>query len=878
MTDQALHLTDNTIVLIDKSVADSEKLVNGLRPGVRAVLLDATQDGITQLTQALQDASDISSIQVIAHGESGTLHLGSAQLNAASLDRYSEQIQQWRSALSDNANILLYACGAAGGAAVAEGVTWIDRLSQLTGATVAASRQTIGQGHWNLEVSTGAITAMPALTAATMATYEGTLAVVTVSSTADKGAGSLRAAIASAKSGDTIKFAASLANKTITLTSGQLELTNGKSLTIDGTGVANLTLSGNNASRIFYVNSNQDRPITLNLKNLTLANAYVADQGGAIKGEHKAVINIDGVKFKNNTADKGGGAIYCAWENSLTVTGSQFDGNKAIAGNDERGAGAIAFVSPGAITIRNTQFTHNRGINGAAINSLNGKLTVDNCKFINNDTNAATYGTGDNPFLRGYGGAIYTDRANDSIVIKKSTFQGNSAKASGGAVHLFADPEDVISIESSVFTGNKATGLPNGQDNGKGGAITQIRNGTDARGKFTIANSTIANNEGYDQGGGLWVNNAHTTITNSTFSGNKVFGDGFSNVGGGMTLYSDTDIINTTIANNFAGWVGGGISAADAAKVTVQNTIFSKNTAKNGTANYGIQQHTNRELIDNGGNIQFPPKKTNNFNDYNATAKVKLVDPKLGTLQDNGGGIPTHALLGGSPAINAGVSNGAPATDERGFRRSDGKIDSGAFEFGAGSSTRSPQSLATSLATDDVLTGTARKDTLVAGAGNDTLMGGLAADVMTGNAGRDRFLYSGTTQREALSQSWVTAPDRIRDFDATEKDRIQLDYDDNLAIAQRPQALFNAGEVGGNSLSQATKFAFADKNQTQSGKQILRANEAVFFQWSGRTFLAVNDSQKGFRGDRDLVIEVTGIQMAGQDATAGVLKVKNYFA
>ncbi|MBW4662150.1 MAG: hypothetical protein KME15_26140 [Drouetiella hepatica Uher 2000/2452] len=302
---------------------------------------------------------------------------------------------------------------------------------------------------------------------------------------------------------------------------------------------------------------------------------------------------------------------------------------------------------------------------------------------------------------------------------------------------------------------------------------------------------------------------------------------------------------------------------------------FYKNTAKNGTANYGIQQHTNRELTDNGGNIQFPPKKTNNFNDYNATAKIKLVDPKLGDLQDNGGGIPTHALLSGSPAINAGVSNSA-ATDGRGFRRTDGKIDSGAFEFGAvgspsgGSPAGSP--------VNDTLTGTSSRDILVAGAGNDTLTGGLAADVLTGKAGGDRFLYSGTTQLEAFSQSLIKAPDRLTDFNAAQKDRIQLDYDGNLAIAQRPKALFNAGKVGGKSLTNSAKLAFADKNQTQGGKQSLRANEAVFFRRGSRTYLAVNDNLKGFGGDRDLVLDVTGIQMAGGDAAAGALKVRNYFA
>ena len=59
--------------------------------------------------------------------------------------------------------------------------------------------------------------------------------IVTVTSTADSGAGSLRAAIASAQPGSIIKFAPSLANQTIKLTSGPIEIAVGKNLTIDGT-------------------------------------------------------------------------------------------------------------------------------------------------------------------------------------------------------------------------------------------------------------------------------------------------------------------------------------------------------------------------------------------------------------------------------------------------------------------------------------------------------------------------------------------------------------------------------------------------------------------------------------------------------------------
>lgn len=88
---------------------------------------------------------------------------------------------------------------------------------------------------------------------------------------------------------------------------------------------------------------------------------------------------------------------------------------------------------------------------------------------------------------------------------------------------------------------------------------------------------------------------APTTITNSTFSGNKATATDYSGNGGAMALYGPTNIINTTIANNWAGWVGGGVAANDS-PVTVQNTIFANNTAANGNNNWGIQQQTSRLL------------------------------------------------------------------------------------------------------------------------------------------------------------------------------------------------------------------------------------------------------------------------------------------
>jgi hypothetical protein len=686
---------------------------------------------------------------------------------------------------------------------------------------------------------------------------------ITVTTTADQGAGSLREAIATAPTNSTIQFAANLANQTIILNT-QLEIAIGKNLIIDGGSAPNFTISGAGKSRIFQLNSTSVTPTNLTVKNLTLANGLTSDRGGAINTTHQGKLTVENVTFNNNIANNGGGAIFSAFEGELTVTNSRFNGNQAIAGNDERGAGAIAFWGPGTLKVVNSEFNGNRGINGAAINSLNGKLIVENSKFINNDTKAARVDNGkENPTLRGYGGAIYTDRANNSITIKNSQFDGNSSLAAGGAIHLFADPDDMVAVESSSFTNNQALGLPGGEG-GNGGAFTHVRNALNPNGSLSIKGSTFANNTAYSQGGGLWMNQTRTAIANSTFSGNKVIGNGTSNVGGGMVLYAPTEIVNTTIANNFAGWSGGGVSAINDADVTIRNTIFFNNTADNGTNKWGIQQHSSKELIDGGGNIQFPAKRTNNFNDFNVTKTVRIVDPLLAPLQDNGGGLLTHALLPGSPAINAGTAANAPQVDQRGFLR-DGQIDIGAFEVGA-------NRLAGTTG-DDVLTGGNSNDALVAAEGNDQLIGGLGADILTGGTGSDRFIYSGSSQRLAFLNSRLNAPDRLTDFKPQEGDRIQLDYDNNLATSQRPKKLYNIGKIKAKTLSTALKTAYGDKRSRTPGKQPLAGNEAVFFRWGNRSYLSVNDNNRAFSGGKDLVVEVTGTSVPN----GSVLPVNRYF-
>ncbi|MEG4127374.1 choice-of-anchor Q domain-containing protein, partial [Microcoleus sp. Pol14C2] len=424
-----------------------------------------------------------------------------------------------------------------------------------------------------------------------------------------------------------------------------------------------LTISGNNASRAFFVNANVATATNFAVKNLIITNGKTTDRGGAIGTTDEVNLTVENVQFNNNVADKGGGAIFGNFNNTLTVSNSKFNGNVATSANDERGAGAIGFLSFKTFTVTNSDFTNNKGINGGAINSLQGKLTIDNSRFTGNDTTAAVYATGqDNPFLRGFGGAVYTDRASNpseasgTIKITNSVFQDNKGRGEGGAAYLFTGSQDSVILEKSTFQNNEILGLPNGGNPGNGGGVTILSDSTNQG--LTIANTTFAGNKAGNQGGGLWMRNAPTTITNSTFSGNSTaFAAGdYNKLGGAMTLGAPTTILNTTIADNSAGWVGGGIFA-EANNVTLKNTILSNNTAANGGNPWGIQQHVTAQYSDGGGNFQWPAKNPNDGSDFNATASITIADPLLGPLQNLNGAL-VRPLLAGSPAIDKGIATG----------------------------------------------------------------------------------------------------------------------------------------------------------------------------------------------------------------------------
>ncbi|MEG3970223.1 DUF4347 domain-containing protein, partial [Microcoleus sp. T2B6] len=103
----------SSIAFIDTKVENYQSLIAGVKPGTEVVVLDGNKDAIDQITEVLALRTNIDSIHIVSHGASGSLQLGNGCLSADNVETYSEKLQQWRSALSVDADILIYGCNVA---------------------------------------------------------------------------------------------------------------------------------------------------------------------------------------------------------------------------------------------------------------------------------------------------------------------------------------------------------------------------------------------------------------------------------------------------------------------------------------------------------------------------------------------------------------------------------------------------------------------------------------------------------------------------------------------------------------------------------------------------------------------------------------------
>ena len=295
------------VVIIDSSLVATIPAAE--LEGSLVISIDGNHDVVSQITTALEGLANVPVLRIISHGNDGVLYFGNQAFDSSDLTSSAMQVASWGKSLTADADILLYGCSIASTDA---GKAFVQQFASITQADIAASSNLTGKGGDEvLEFKVGQVSNSLIASAIDYYSANLTLAQITVTTTADSGAGSLRQAITDANStsaNDEIIFASSLftnGTSTITLGSGALPdilaTTSAGSLTITGPGASALVINGNNG------NTN---------RNFSIFN--IASGGNlAISG-----VTVSGAKTTSNGA---------GFNNlgTLTVTNSLISGNSS---------------------------------------------------------------------------------------------------------------------------------------------------------------------------------------------------------------------------------------------------------------------------------------------------------------------------------------------------------------------------------------------------------------------------------------------------------------------------------------------------------------------------------------------------------------------
>ena len=491
-------------------------------------------------------------------------------------------------------------------------------------------------------------------------------ATFTVTNTNDSGAGSLREAITQANATappNTVNFDPALTGSII-LTTGQIRIA--AAMSIVGPGAGKLTIDGNANGRIFSI-------------YVTSPTCPAVDNGGV-----DFLVSISGLRLTNalRGTTVSGGAIWA--EHSLSLDSMIIDDSVAASG---AGLG-YGFQYPGQT------------------------LTINNSQFLNNVARPVSA----LPTRTHWGGGIFaTERCAAkptttpvTVSIANSVFSGNriqpdSLQGLGGGIGFWGLAD--VTVSDSRIIDNRID-IPANSSVGYAGAGIAGTAKT-----LTISRSEIAGNEiskpvafsGWVQGGGFYLPNETDTlqgsasrmvakVVNSTISGNTSSGNG-----GGGTVFANValELDNVTVSNNTAaGGLGGGIYVSMGGPA---NSFFLTTTAmptlklvssivgnnSSSTNEIGVSSAA-PTLVFDASNSLIRSWCSNCSVAANSTGNLLRLDAMLGPLAFNGGPTRSHALLAGSPAINAGSNPLKLTTDQRGpgfARESSGAVDIGATQF-----------------------------------------------------------------------------------------------------------------------------------------------------------------------------------------------------
>ena len=438
--------------------------------------------------------------------------------------------------------------------------------------------------------------------------------------------------------------------------------------------------------RIFRVNTTGD----LRLENVAVTNGRVEGHGGGIANHGQLTIldsEVSGNEvFPDENGNSYGGGVYGDLRATTEISNSLIEDNEAVDGS-----GGGIFVAglaniPTQLSLFDSTVRGNHADeNGGGINS-SASLNVSDSEIQNNTANEG-------------GGGIYSQ---GQIEVRGSDITDNTARAGGGIRTIPTEAEPLfdnvmVEVVDSDLSGNSAIELAGG------GIAHQL-------GGIRIATTTIQDNTAQMYGGGSSFglgSDAHIEAT--TFSGNQTDGAGGAiMLLGSGTAFGELSLVNSTIHDNEADQLGGGLHVAVFGIAQVANTTITGNTTTSSfggggigltldvvESDPGVIRLANTVVADNTATVHFADDirssddaqiidSGRNLVGNNATVEDDLVDgvngnqvgtgnnpidPELGPLQNNGGPTETRLPESTSPVIDAADPANAPSTDQRGVNR-----------------------------------------------------------------------------------------------------------------------------------------------------------------------------------------------------------------
>ena len=466
---------NHEVVFVDSAVSDYQKLIAGLPAGVEVVVLDNGKDGFKQIADYLNGRSDVTSVDIISHGDSGYVYLAGNAIWANQLASHGTDLARIGASLAPGGDIRFFACNTGAGS---DGQMFVNEVARLSGADVGASADSTGNRageDWELETVSGAVATGVGVQRGDLSAFNTSLATITVTSSnasliANDGQVSLAEAIQAANTdtsvdgsaagsgNDIIVFHENLKGGTIRWSSATaLAVTSNITINgdVDGDGKGDIILSGD-------VNSN-------NIRDAGEASGLQSNGGGVL-----TVRNLDMRHFSGNIT---GGAIR-ANGGSITVEDSNFQDNAGTVINSATTLGSTVVVRNTTIHDNNASIIGATGMSSLVRLGGANNHVLENVAIYNNSGTYAATAT-----VAG-ASVIVLSNTGGSVSIVNSTIANNTyLNTSSGTINSAGlgwatGGAGTVTVLNSIISGNTVNGaaLDAATNSGSGGGYTSTTN------------------------------------------------------------------------------------------------------------------------------------------------------------------------------------------------------------------------------------------------------------------------------------------------------------------------------------------------------------------------------------------------------------------